>query len=98
MMHPFSHDPRYVEFHLHELRAKAAQAHLVHLARQGADRTRQDDRSRRWRQRTGALLIAIGEALVGPQAEATCPDRSGGLSRDSAWVREASPSCTTTPS
>ncbi len=70
MLHPFNYDPRAVELHLCELRAQVANNRL---ARQ-AHRSRGDNRPRRWRQRVGALLIAGGEALVGPTGELACPD------------------------
>jgi hypothetical protein len=83
MMHPFSQDPLYVELHLRELRAKAAQDRLVYLARQ-ADRAQRGDQLRRWRQRLGALLITTGEAIVGQPVEVASPDGTGGICYDGA--------------
>jgi hypothetical protein len=70
MLHPFNYDPFAVELHLCELRAQVAQNRLARQAR----RRQESNQPRPWRRWVGALLIAVGEALVGTTAELACPD------------------------
>lgn len=72
MMNQFDYNYRTVELYLRECRAQAEQDRL---ARQ-AYRARPRRPSRRWRRRVGTVLIAAGEALVGPMPDLACQPSS----------------------